>query len=389
MGIIAPLKKKNFSIWFLILPFLPISIMTFSAIRHFVFGLTSCFLILGISLYDDQKEKINNYFFRILNYIGVFTLLIISAWLISQSRATAFESNMAIPRESIKYLKTNKLNGRMFNEVAMGGYFIYYLYPQYQVFFDGRADIYHCCEMRDFWQIVINKDSSRETFRKVLYGFLDKYKFSYLVLSVADYNPLAFTSSSLIADTLSDDSNWRLVYFSDNVEILLKNDGKNTELFNNLGINAASPNKLIAYRKGQESIAENEYIRMIKIQDSGLARNALGEIYMQKGQFDRAKIEFKSSTKLNSRFGKPYLNLGIISLKQKQILQAKIFFQRSLEISPYLGDSYLNLAKIYLDSGQTNLANSILNKGLKEKIDLLSRQKIIFMLQNLRIKEQM
>lgn len=386
-SILIGIKKKQFFNWFLILPLLPTCLMAFFAIRHFVFGLTSTLLILGMTLKEKQREKEGSSFFKIFNYFGAFILLVLSACLIYQARTTAFESNLAIPFESIKFLQENNLKGRMFNEVAMGGYFIYYLYPQYQVFFDGRADIYHCCEMRYFWQLVANKNSSRSEFKNILYPFLDKYKFSYLVLSVADYNPLTFTSSSLIADTLLDDPNWRLIYFSDNIEIIVKNDGNNSKFFNNLGITAATPNRITSYRKNQEKIAEKEYIKMIALQDSGVARNALGEVLKQQGKTDGAEVEFKAAIRLNSRLGKPYYNLGKIAMENKQNSKAINYFSKALEISPYLGEIYLNLAKIYSDNDNNLSAATILNKGLSEKIDLISRQKIFIMLQNLRVKE--
>lgn len=383
LTLLLSFKKRNFKALLLIIPLFAVSLMPFSAIRHFLFGLTSILLALGLVLRMNPVKIKSKFFFFSLNFIFITIVILFSAWSIAQDRETAFETNLRIPRESIKFLKENHLQGRMFNEVAMGGYFIYYLYPQYQVFFDGRADIYHCCEMRDFWKLVIAKESSREEFKKALYPFLEKYRFSFLVLSVTSYNPLSFTSSLLIADTLLDDPNWRLIYFSDNIQILLKNDGKNSKFYNELGMLAATPYRISTYRKNQEETALKEYQRMIKIQDSGVARTALGEIYLNRGDLVSAEKEFEVATRLNPNLGKSYLDFAKVALEKNQLTEAQTHLQKALEISPFLGETYLLLAQTYSQLQRNDLALAILKKGLQQNIDLISRQKIAIMIQDL------
>ena len=45
------------------------------------------------------------------------------------------------PAEAVEWIKSNRPEGRLFNEYAWGGYLIWAL-PEYPVFVDGRTDLY-------------------------------------------------------------------------------------------------------------------------------------------------------------------------------------------------------------------------------------------------------
>jgi tetratricopeptide (TPR) repeat protein len=188
---------------------------------------------------------------------------------------------------------------------------------------------------------------------------------------------MEFTFGTRMINNLLDDPNWRLIYFSDHLQILLKNDGQNQKVWDSFSMTATTPYRLKPYRQGLEKKAETEYLQMIQTQDSGMARVGLAQIYLDTKQLDKAKANFEKATNLNPKLGSAYLGLGKIALMENKKDQAIKLFNKSLELSPYLGESYLNLGTTYLQTGQNSKAKDIFKAGLEQNIDLISRQKII------------
>ncbi len=59
---------------------------------------------------------------------------------IVQSQQNSEETNF--PKAAVNWIANNQPKGNLFNSYNWGGYIIWRLYPQYQVFIDGRADVY-------------------------------------------------------------------------------------------------------------------------------------------------------------------------------------------------------------------------------------------------------
>lgn len=82
--------------------------------------------------------------------------------------------NEVMPVKAVEFVKSHGITGRMLNEYDQGGYLIYHLYPQQQVFIDGRADLYG--------------DKFIQEFRKIRLGTLgwekafDQYAIDYVVV---------------------------------------------------------------------------------------------------------------------------------------------------------------------------------------------------------------
>ncbi len=71
-----------------------------------------------------------------------------------------------LPIECTEYVKANDLQGRMFNTYRWGGYLIWHLWPEYEVFVDGRADVMgrtlvqdwrKAHKLHDGWQDVLEE----------------------------------------------------------------------------------------------------------------------------------------------------------------------------------------------------------------------------------------
>lgn len=353
-----------------VLPLVPFIIAPFESLRHLPWGI--------IALYTSAVILIPSY--HILHrHIRTLLILItcLSLILTYGKKISLLNANWHLPQTALSFLRDHHLNGRMLNDMPIGGYLAAELYPTYQTFFDGRAEVFACCELRDFYALTTLKNAPVDTFKAAMYTLIEKYHFSYLLVPTSTYNPLEFSTISLIADLLTDDPQWRLIYVSDYMRIIVKNDRQNDALFETYGTKAITPYRLTQYKTGKEKEALLEYERMINLKDSGIAESGLGQVNLALGELDSAETAFQQATTLNPRIGRPYLGLAKIALARNQPTVAQKYLIQSLRVSPYLGESYLLLATIYEQNRTPNLAKSTLISALGEDIDLISRQKII------------
>lgn len=376
-AILIAVKRRQNS-WLLAIPLFIILLYSFQAIRHIPFALISATIIICTTTpnFSFKKRSMKT----LLSCAIFFILLTVSGWFIFQKRDFLIQSDTKTSYEIVNFLKSHHLNGHMYNDVALGGYYIYYLYPEYQVFFDGRADIYHCCEMRSFWNLTQAKSDSIDDFRARMNTFLNKYNFSFVIVSVESNNPLQLNTMERIADTMRDNPAWRLIYFSDHFRILVKKNGKNTKTFKDLGVTAATPYLLSAFKRGQEKQAIEEYKDMIKVQDSSTAETGLGEAYLSLGDLNSAQLSFKKAIDLNPSLGRAYLGLGKISQEQGDIETANNYFTKAIRTSDFLAEAYVLLGQNYANEGRKDEANQVWQEALGKNIDFISRQKIIQLL---------
>ena len=356
VSLVYSIRTKHTSGWFLMAPLVVISILSFQAIRHVPLGITTSLITCAFFIPALRSKTVR---------LTISILLVgASIVLIQDKRTFMAESTWSIPTGDMKFFQTHVLHGNMFNDYSLGGYLIYVLYPQYRVFYDSRADIYHVREMRDVWPLISAKHKGRDAFTRALTTLWNTYQFSYSITNISSYNPMEFTASSMMADTLLDDPTFRLIYFSDRLQVFIKLDGKNDTTVRNLGMQWVTPLRLSPYRAGHEADAIREYTRMIAVADSGIARSGLGQAYLAAGQTENAQEEFTKAIRLNPHLGSPWVGLFKITDNPNYLYNA-------ISVAPYTGEAYVLL-------GPTD--KTILRSGLKENIDLISRQKIVQLL---------
>jgi hypothetical protein len=114
-------------------------------------------------------------------------------------------------KAAIDFLRTNPVRGNMFNNDEIGDYVIYWLYPRYKVFMDGRSDMYGEPIIKEYYKVVHIEPGWKD--------ILGKY----------DINYILFYTDSVLVRHLSTDSGWKGIY-SDNVaSIFLRNIPENAE----------------------------------------------------------------------------------------------------------------------------------------------------------------
>ncbi|MBU1625849.1 hypothetical protein KKB18_00615, partial [bacterium] len=99
----------------------------------------------------------------------------------------------AFPEDAVKFFKEKKITGKMYNTHWYGGYLAFRLYPDYEIFIDGRNTIFTL-----LWQKF-----RVESWDKVL----DEYKVNFAILDYRRDSLYKFFRMSPL---------WHLIYFDDN-----------------------------------------------------------------------------------------------------------------------------------------------------------------------------
>lgn len=122
------------------------------------------------------------------------------------------------PSEIFDFIKKNKPNGNIFNDMPLGGPIIWFLYPDYRVFVDGRFEAY---EKRfwidDYYHILTTKKEWEEK--------LGKYNVTMCLLS---YGP--GEKKDYIGKVLQDSRNWKMVAFDDYTVLFMKDSKENGDI---------------------------------------------------------------------------------------------------------------------------------------------------------------
>jgi hypothetical protein len=143
-------------------------------------------------------------------YAIPLAVLVVFAGLAAGKIPVRFTETMA-PTAAIDFLRANPVQGNMFNNDEIGDYVIYWLYPRYKVFVDGRLDMYGEPIIKEYFKVTAIEQGWKNV--------LDKH----------DINYIFFYTDTVLVRHLLTDSGWRGIY-SDNVaSIFLRNTPENAE----------------------------------------------------------------------------------------------------------------------------------------------------------------
>ena len=92
---------------------------------------------------------------------------------------------------------------------------------------------------------------------------------------------------------------------------------------------------------------------------SGRVHNNLGNIYLRKGDYDRALQEYKSAVELKPDLAEGYFNLGEVYSRRKEYDRAVEQYKTAIELNPDLIGAYYGLGIAYRGKGE-------LDKAIKE-----------------------
>lgn len=357
-------RKKTIkeNLWVILL--IPFVFSTFGASRNAFLSYLAITLILASVFSQIDLNNLSKKL-KLIFVSSVILALIFHAWIISDKRNQASFDQYYYPTQALNFIKRNELKGHMFNEYGYGGYLLYNLYPEQKVYFDGRTDLYLCCEMQDTLKLAYQKNEPDSQYKKLLAWLWDKNQISFVLIRTEKHIVLR-----KIARILQNDPNWSLVFWDDNSQIFVRRDGKNDEVIEKFGAKAATPYDRNPFKPNALDQAFEEYQRMIKIADSSKSRNTIGYIYLQKGEFDKAKAEFEKAIQVFPYNESPYMNLAELALKDRDPYKAVKLYEKAKTLASDRGLIYIRLGQLILDTyGDKERALNTWKEGLRNTID--------------------
>jgi hypothetical protein len=369
-------EKKILSKIILIPPFI-MGIVGFLATRNVILGVGGLLLIIGSNfsfisrLLTTRKKKIIVTLFFILAVILNIKLLGLKMHEVKTMR-------LYFPVQAGLFAKNN-LSGKMFNDYSYGGYLLYATYPKLQVFIDGRADVYLCCEMKEYLLLAANKHLRDDEYQKFLNGFFNKYQISFAIVSPQKHNIFR-----RITKLLSKDPDWTLIFWDDDAQIFVKKDGKNDGIIKSLETKYATPYLREPFPKDKIEKSLFEYERMDAVAKSARTSNAIGYIFLLQNEFQKAKDRFNDAINRDPTFESPFMNLAELAFKDREIKKAIGLYQKAQSLAPDRGLIYIRWGQFILeDTHDKNLARKIWEMGIKNTVDDDARKKLAELLQTL------
>jgi hypothetical protein len=164
----------------------------------------------GLRLLKERSEVYGKIDASAKGYAIPLAVLVVIAGFAAGKIPVRFTEKMA-PVAAIDFLRSNPVQGNMFNNDEIGDYVIYWLYPRHKVFIDGRSDMYGEPILKEYFKVA-----------HIEPGWKD-------VLAKYDINYIFYYTDSVLVRHLSTDAGWRGIY-SDNVaSIFLRNIPENAE----------------------------------------------------------------------------------------------------------------------------------------------------------------
>jgi hypothetical protein len=232
----AALKKQTFFSWS---SFIFFTIFGFLAVRNIPVYVQFLFIPLSKNLFyisNYLKKRIDYQDFLSLKMFFYFLfvpILLFLSWqrfsnqiyLENFSLKRSGFGNLENGKKGVEFILQNKIQPPVFNNFDIGSYLIYKLYPQQQVFVDGRPEAYPA----DFFKnIYIPMQADKKIWQKID----KKYNFNYIFFNHTDITPWSIT---FLKNTILD-KNWSLVYLDDFIIVFLKNNQTNKNIINRFEI---------------------------------------------------------------------------------------------------------------------------------------------------------
>ena len=126
-----------------------------------------------------------------------------------------------------------------------------------------------------------------------------------------------------------------------------------------------------AHREGRLAAAEKGYLKVLRRKPSwGQVLNALGTVYLDQSQADKAKKIFKKAANLKPPNVPACYNLARLMQRDDDHKGASTIYKRILEEQPDYGEVWNNLGVAYRETGNRDEALSCFQKAVKFAPDM-------------------
>ncbi len=251
-------------------------------------------------------------------FVVIFGVLVerVYSWTKEQDFGLALKKER-FPYGAVDYVRKHQLSGNMFNNFGFGAFLMWELYPSYQVFIDGRTQVYG----KDLNTIYNYLLTDLESWNEIV----KKYNIQFAIVR----------HPRLVAGKITDDFNrlfqtaWKIVYADNNASIYVLREDSNGHL-------------------AEDTAA---YEKVIKVMQSYpqffLAYNNRGSQLLELKRYQEAIQDFTKAIQLNPQYAQAYYNRGLGHAHLGNDEQAIADYTRSIHYDAQFAPAYNNRGVVY------------------------------------------
>jgi hypothetical protein len=197
------------------MPFIHIFFVSVCALLPFVYFRTVVLFCVALYLpllygLDTCRSKLDKHI------VWIVVVSIMSALFIQQIFQKIDQNDRILGKDMAAFIEKNEIPHPIFNNLELGSYLVYALYPEKKVFIDARPEAYP----RSFLE---NEYIAMQEDPQVFAEIDKKYRFNSIIFQYTEATPWAHTFVSSIVHN----PEWKLVYFDPQIMILIKNTADN------------------------------------------------------------------------------------------------------------------------------------------------------------------
>ncbi len=356
----------------LMAPFFIMGAMGFTAARNVFPGIFG-FVVILARVWNSVMPTITKHWMKITVWVLTVLVLIFYFRLLVMKRYTIKTTRYYYPVNAAEFAK-KYLKGRMFNDYNYGGYMMYAVYPELQILIDGRAEVYLCCEMHDYIKLATQKRLDDASYLAFVNDYFSKYNINFAIIVTQKHNVMR-----RIARLLNTDPSWSLVFWDDDSQVFVKRDGVNDAILQKLETKAATPYLRNPFNPSNIDRALAEYERMDAIVKSARTSNALGYIYLQQGEYEKAIERFEDAVSRDATFESPLMNLAELALKDGDRTKAIDLYRKALSLADDRGLIYIRLGELLLQQSKNNAdeVKTLWQRGVDKTVDEDARKDLM------------
>jgi tetratricopeptide (TPR) repeat protein len=250
----------------------------------------------------------------------------------------------AFPHGAFAFLRENEIGGPFFNNMDIGGMFIWEMYPKERVFIDPRLEV-----------------NSAETFSEYRRAMSDPNAFAHLARKY-DFNAVIVSHTSQdglgLMPILSFMRDWTLIYLDPIAAVFVYKSSQNAPLIEAQRIDIS--------RDTIEPVALNDTLNDAgllplgkmsdgsrSLSDDVAAQNYfnLGLVFYMTGRMDRAVQQLEAGLELMPDSAEGHYNIGLAYDGMNRAEDAARYYERAIGINPRHAGAHTNLGTIYYMRG--------------------------------------
>lgn len=266
------------------------------------------------------------------------------------------------PTKIYDFIQDHVPRQNIYNDMMYGGSMLWWLYPEFRPFIDGRGEAYSM----DFWQNVYTPVSEG---RPIWRDVFRQYQVHGAIISNRRGKPV-----HRLALKLYNDPQWALVAFDDDTLFFLERIGTNNKLIAKYEYRVIWPGDwTLSIRKETAERAFKEAQQALAfVPDCVFAQTALARACMIKGDYDKALQHYKYLVDRKGAGANYWRDYGYCLYMTDKLAEAEKVFRYMLKNQMDQGFAYYMLHFLALRHGALSEARTYLNKALAIHPDNLS-----------------